>query len=35
MNTRPPRPDPGGVAGVCFALAAVLALVAQVVELLK
>ena len=34
MNTRPPRPDPGGVAGCCFALAALIVIVAQLAQLL-
>ena len=29
------RPDPAGVAGACFALAGVIVIIAQVVELLK
>ena len=29
------RPDPAGVAGVCFALAGVIVIVSQVVELVQ
>jgi hypothetical protein len=32
---KPNRPDPAGVAGVCFALAGLIAIVAQIFALVK